>query len=431
MSRRTEGVLLVAAAALAWFGITLVELAGGGTPTSATTLTFLMVAVAFLSVHLAVRRFAPHATTLLLPPVALVAAIGLVEIRRLSPYRAGLQSWWLLIASGAAVLTLWALRRHGVTLLRRYRYLLMLVTTGLLLLPLLPSEGPLPIRGVEVNGSRLWIHLDLVVTTLSFQPGEVAKVAFVAFLAGYLADRQPALTGAHRRWGRVRIPEPRQLLPVLVVWLGSMLVLVFQRDLGASLLLFAVFVALLYAATGENGYLLAGALLMGGGAVASWQAFSHVQRRVEAWLTPFADYEGAGYQISQGLFALGTGSLSGSGPGLGRPDLIPNAITDFIFAAVAEELGFAGSVAVLAAYALMVAVAFGIALRARDLFRKLLAAGLGFALGMQTFLILGGVLRLVPLTGIALPFMSYGGSSLVGNFLLVALLLRVSHEERV
>jgi cell division protein FtsW (lipid II flippase) len=209
----------------------------------------------------------------------------------------------------------------------------------------------------------------------------------------------------------------------------SVLILVWQRDLGASLLLFTAFVLLLYAATGASGYLAAGGLLALVAGVSSYAAFDHVQRRVIAWLTPFEHYQDEGYQIAQGLFALGSGSLSGAGPGLGRPDLIPNASTDFIFAAVGEELGFAGSVAVLALFALVVAVGLGIAFRSRDTFRKLLAAGLTFVFAVQVFLIIGGILRLVPLTGITLPFMSYGGSALVGNLILVVLLIRISHEE--
>jgi cell division protein FtsW (lipid II flippase) len=216
---------------------------------------------------------------------------------------------------------------------------------------------------------------------------------------------------------------------LLVAWGGSVLILVWQRDLGASLLLFAGFVLLLYAATGASGYLVAGGLLALVAAVSSYLAFDHVQRRVIAWLAPFEHYQDEGYQIAQGLFAMGSGSLSGAGPGLGRPDLIPNASTDFIFAAVGEELGFAGSVAVLALFALVVAVGLGIAFRSRDTFRKLLAAGLTFIFAVQVFLIIGGILRLVPLTGITLPFMSYGGSALVGNLILVALLIRISHEE--
>ena len=306
------------------------------------------------------------------------------------------------------------LSRAGLGLLRRYRNTMLLVAIGLLLLPNLPSSGPLPIRGLTQGGSRLWVVLDLGFTELHFQPAEIAKVLFVAFLAAYLADRQAALTGAHRRLGPIRIPEPRQLVPLVAVWAGSLLILIYQRDLGASLLLFLTFAALLYAATGAAGYLVAGGLLAAGGGLAAWRLFDHVQRRVQAWLDPFADYADTGYQVAQGLFALGTGSLSGSGPGLGRPDLIPNAETDFIFAAVGEELGLAGSIAVLCCFALFLAAGFGIALRSRDRFRTLLAAGLTFVIGLQTFLIIGGVLRVLPLTGITLPFMSYGGSALIG-----------------
>lgn len=428
MSRNTEAFLLVGAAALAGLGVTLVNLAGGGTVDAQVGLTFVVFAAAFGAVHLTARRYAPRSTTNLLPAVALVAALGMVEIYRINPERAGLQRWWLLIGSAVGVVTLLWVSRTGLVVLRRFRNILLLASIGLLFLPILPSEGPLPIRGLEVNGSRLWIVVDLGIQ-LNFQPGELAKVMFIVFLAGYLADRQPALTGARRRIGWLTIPEPRQLVPLLIVWLGSLGVLVSQRDLGASLLLFAVFVSMLYAATGQGGFLTGGAVLALGGAWASWQIFDHVQRRATAWLFPFADFDDAGYQIAQGIFALSTGSLSGSGPGLGRPDLIPNAITDFVFAAVGEEFGFAGTVAVLAGYALIVATAFGIALRSRDRFRKLTAAGLGLVLGIQTFLIIGGVLRVVPLTGITLPFMSYGGSSLVGNFVVVALLLRISHEE--
>jgi len=187
----------------------------------------------------------------------------------------------------------------------------------------------------------------------------------------------------------------------------------------------------MYAATGRHTYLVVGASLFSVGAVAAWSAFSHVQTRLEAWLVPFEHYETTGYQISNGIFALASGSLSGTGLGLGRPSLIAFAPTDFIFAAVGEELGLVGSVLILAMYALIISVGMGIALRSRDLFRKLLAAGLTFTFGLQSLLIIGGIVRLFPLTGITLPFMSYGGSSLVANFVLIALLIRVSHEERV
>lgn len=430
MTRNVEAGLIVIASGLAGFGVALVDFAAGETVGAQVGLTFLVFLISFGGFHVALRGFAPDASPLLLPPVAILAAIGFMEVYRLAPERAGLQRWWLLIGAGASVALLATLSRIGLNTLRRYRNIMLLGAVLLLLLPNLPSSGPLPIRGLTQNGSRLWVVLDLRFTELHFQPAEIAKLLFVVFLAGYLADRQAALTGAHRRLGPIRVPEPRQLVPLVVVWAGSLLILIYQRDLGASMLLFVTFAALLYAATGAAGYLVAGAGLALGGGVATWMAFDHVQRRVEAWLRPFEDFADTGYQVAQGLFALGTGSLSGSGPGLGRPDLIPNASTDFIFAAVGEELGLAGSVAVLCCFALFLAAGFGVALRSRDRFRSLVAAGLTFVIGLQTFLIIGGVLRVLPLTGITLPFMSYGGSALVGNLLLLALLERASHEER-
>lgn len=420
---------MAAAALLAAFAVALVNFANGGSVDAQTGLTFLVFVLAFGTIFVSVRAFAPRATPLLLPPVVALVAIGFLEIYRLAPERAGLQRWWLLIAAGVAAVTLMLLGRGTTSILRRYRNLILLLSIGLLLLPNLPNDWGLPLRGLEVNGSRLWIVLDLRFTQMQFQPAELAKLGMVIFFAGYLADHQRALREAHRRIGPIRLPEPRQLIPLLLAWGGSIFILIWQRDLGASVLLFAGFVLLLYAATGTTGYLVAGGLMTITGAAAAAYLFDHVQRRVVAWLTPFEHYQDEGFQIAQGLFALGTGSLTGAGPGLGRPDLIPNASTDFIFAAVGEELGLAGTVAVLALFALVIAVGFGISFRSRDTFRKLLAAGLTFVMAVQVFLIVGGVLRLVPLTGITLPFMSYGGSALVGNMVLLALLLRISHEE--
>ena len=429
MTRDAEAVLILGAAALASFGITLVNFSREGSFDAQVALTFLVFTIAFGAVHIAVRRFAPDGSTALIPVIALVTVFGFIEIYRINPVRADLQRWWLLIGAALAVAVLVWMHRVGTDALRRYRNITLATAIGLMLLPMLPSDWGFPVRGLTVNGSRLWVEINVVFTSLNFQPGEIAKVAFVVFLAGYLADRRVALLEAKRKLGVLALPEPRQLVPLLVVWGATLAVMVGQRDLGASLLWFAVFVAMLYAATGQSSYLTGGLFLTLIGAIGSWRVFDHVQRRVTAWINPLGDFEDAGFQVAQGMFGLGTGSLSGSGPGLGRPDLIPNAITDFIFAAVGEEFGFAGTVAVLAAYALIVAIGFGIALRARDRFRKLLAAGLTLTFGIQTFLIIGGVLRVVPLTGITLPFMSYGGSSLVGNFVLIALLLRISHEE--
>lgn len=429
MTRRAELASVVAASVLATFGVTLVNFANGGGLDVHSGLTFIIFMMSFGGISLAVRLWAPKATPLLVPLVAGVAAIGFLQVYRLSLVRAGLQRWWLLIGAALAALVLWLLATHGTSVLRRYRNLILAISVGLLLLPNLPSDWRFPLKGLEVNGSRLWVTLDLGFTTVGFQPGELAKIGLVVFLAGYLADHMRALREAHRQIGPIRFPEPRQLIPLLAAWGVSLLILIGQRDLGASVLLFAGFVLLLYAATGTTGYLVVGGLLTVAGGFLAYLAFDHVQRRIVGWLAPFEHFQNEGYQIAQGLFALGSGSLAGAGPGLGRPDLIPNASTDFIFAAVGEELGFAGSVAVLAMYGLVVAVGLGIAFRSRDIFRKLLAAGLVFIFGVQVFLIVGGILRLLPLTGITLPFMSYGGSALVGNLILVALLLRISHEE--
>jgi cell division protein FtsW (lipid II flippase) len=429
MGRTSEGATIVAASLLAAFGVALVNFAQGGGVDAQTGLTFLVFLITFGTLYAAVRAFAPRATPLLIPPVVALVGIGFFEIYRLSPELAGLQRWWMLIAAAVASLVLFLLSKGTTSVLRRYRNVILIVTVGLLLLPNLPSGWGFPLKGLEVNGSRLWIVLDLGITQMQFQPAELAKLGMVIFFSAYLADHQKALREAHRRIGPIRLPEPRQLIPLILAWGGSIFILVWQRDLGASLLMFAGFVLLLYAATGSAGYLVAGGLMTLTGAAVAASMFDHVQRRMVAWLAPFEDYQDEGYQIAQGIFALGTGSLSGSGPGLGRPDLIPNAATDFIFAAVGEEIGFAGTVAVIAIYALVVAVGLGISFRSRDTFRKLLAAGLTFVMAVQVFLIVGGVLRIVPLTGITLPFMSYGGSALVGNLVLVAILLRISHEE--
>lgn len=427
MSRLTEAILVCLAAALAAVGAALAPLAADDLPTYDALLAPAVFLAAFGGLLLAVRRWAPRAARPLLPLAALLTAVGWVEVARVDRHLGRLQLWWLLVGAALAAATLFLLRRRGLGVLRRYRYLFLVTGLGLLLLPLLP--GGWPVRGVTINGSRLWVRLQAGDLSLSFQPGEAAKLLIVAFLASYLADRHRALTAMPRRLGPLSLPEPRQLLPVLLAFGVSFAVLIYQRDLGASLLLFVVFAAMLFAATGRYAYPAAALALLAGGGLAAYRYFGHVRVRVEAWLHPFADFAGSGYQVAQGLFALGSGGLTGTGLGAGRPDLIPAAATDFIFAALAEELGLAGGLAVVAAYALLAATGFGIALRARDPFRKLLAGGLTLTLVVQTVLILGGILRLLPLTGITLPFMSYGGSSLLANLVLIALLARVSHEE--
>ena len=430
MTRRAEAGLIVAACLLAAIGVAIVEFTQGNWLDAQVALTFLAFAAAFGGVYLAVIRWAPGASSLLLPLAAFLTAIGFIEIYRLDSHLAALQRWWLLVAAAAGALVLWALRDAGVSVLRRYRYVILAIGIGLLLLPLLPDSWL--VYGATVNGSRLWVRIDIpgASRVMSFQPGEVAKVLITIFLASYLAERAEAMSVVSRKIGPFEIPEPRHLGRVVVAAVAAFLVLVYQRDLGASLLLFGIFVGMLYIATGRSFYVVTGAALV---VIAGWTAlvsFDHVQRRIEAWLDPFGHFSEAGYQTVQGLFAMGSGALTGSGIGLGRPDLIPAAATDFIFAAVAEEMGLAGSLAVLTGFSLLIAVGFGIALRSRERFRKYLAGGLMLVIGLQAFIIIAGVLRLMPITGLTLPFMSYGGSSLVTNMAIIALLLRVSHEER-
>ncbi len=431
MTRRAEAGLIIAAALLAAIGVAIVEFTRGNWLDAQVALTFLAFAGSFGGVHLATVRWAPGASSLLLPMASFLTAVGFIEVYRLNTNLAALQRWSLLIAAAVGALILWLIRKTGVAVLRRYRYILLAIGIGFLLLPLLPDSWI--VHGATINGSRLWVRIDVPGTSriLSFQPGEIAKVLITVFLASYLAERAEAMSMVDRKIGPFKLPEPRHLGPVLVAAGAAFLVLIYQRDLGASLLLFGVFVTMLYVATGRSFYVVSGGVLVLVAGFLAYNTFDHVQRRIDAWLDPFAYSQDAGYQTVQGLYAMGSGALTGSGIGLGRPNLIPAAATDFIFAAVAEEMGLAGSLAVLAGFGLLLAVGFGIAIRSRDRFRKYMAGGLTIVLGLQAFIILAGVLRVLPITGLTLPFMSYGGSSLVANMVIVVLLLRISHEERL
>ncbi|RLE16464.1 MAG: FtsW/RodA/SpoVE family cell cycle protein [Actinobacteria bacterium] len=431
MTRRAETGLIIASALLAAIGVAIVEFTRGNWLNAQVALTFLAFAMSFGAMQFAITRWATGASSLLLPIASFLTSVGFIEIYRIDSDLAALQRWSLLIAAVSGAVLLWILRDSGCAVLRRYRYVILAIGVGFLLLPLLPDAWP--IHGSTVNGSRLWVRIDVPGTSrvLSFQPGELAKVLITVFLASYLAERADAMSVVDRKIGPFKFPEPRHLGPVLIAAGAAFLVLIYQRDLGASLLLFGIFIGMLYIATGRSFYVMVGTVLAVIAAFAAYSAFDHVQRRIEAWIDPFGHYSDAGYQTVQGLFAMGSGALTGSGIGLGRPDLIPAATTDFIFAAVAEEMGLAGSLAVLAGFGLLVAAGFGVALRSRDRFRKYLAGGLTIVIGLQAIIILGGVLRLLPITGLTLPFMSYGGSSLLANMVIIALLLRVSHEERL
>ncbi|CAB4739928.1 MAG: FtsW/RodA/SpoVE family cell cycle protein [Actinobacteria bacterium] len=382
-----------------------------------------MVVVLLIVAHVATRRLAPRADPLLLPIAALLNGIGYVFIARLSEDLGagskrlpGLQATWTLFGVTAYVATLLIVRH--VRDLDRYRYTLALIGVLLLLSPLAPGIG------VSVNGSRIWLR----VAGFSIQPGEFAKIALAIFFASYLVDKRELLRTGTYKFGPLMLPEPKHLAPVLVAWGGSLVVLILEKDLGSSLLFFAVFVVLVWIATERFAYLLIGGLLFGLGAYISYKSFGHVQTRVENWLDPWKDARGRGYQAIQAQFAFASGGLTGAGPGSGRPTLIPEVATDYQFAAIGEELGLLGSAAVLVSYLLMAGSGLRVAMRAAQPFEKLLATGLTALLSIQAFIIMGGVTRLIPLTGITLPFISYGGSSLLANYILLALLMRVSDE---
>jgi len=367
-----------------------------------------------LVAHLATRRFAPTADGVLLPVAGLLNGIGYVFIARLDEDLAALQAVWPAVGIAAYIGTLVVVRRTRD--LEQYRYTLMFIGIGLLLLPLVPGVGR------TINGARIWVSLGPV----SFQPGEFAKIILAIFFASYLVEKRELLGMASVRIGPLMLPDLKHFGPVLLAWGASLIVMFYERDLGSSLLFFAVFVVMLWIATERWSYLAVASLLFGAGAFVAWRAFSHVQVRVDNWLDPWRDVADTGFQTVQATFALAFGGITGTGPGLGSPGRIPAAETDFIFAAIGEELGLLGTTAVLVAFLLMVGTGLRIALRADSPFEKLLAAGLTAILGIQSFIIIGGVIRLVPLTGITLPFVSYGGSSLVANYVLLALLMRIA-----
>ena len=414
--RSTELGLVVLAVILAAGGYVLTALAKG-TELPADLAAFAVGAGALaIMAHLAVRRFAPRADGTLLGLAILLNGIGFVTIARLDPELARYQSLWTAVGVAAFVIVLRLVQR--IRDLERYRYTFALVGIASLLLSAVPGIGR------EINGARLWVQIG----PLNFQPGEAAKVTLVIFLAAYLVEKRELLSTPTWRVGPVMLPDPKHFAPLLLAWGSSILVMVREKDLGSSLLFFAVFLAMLYMATGRASYVGIGAGLFAGGATIAYQIFGHVQDRVTTWLDPWPLAQDQGFQLVQALFAFGSGGVAGTGLGLGSPGSIPNASTDFVFAAIGEELGLVGTTAVLVVYVLFVGVGFRVALRAEQPFLKLLAAGLTTMLGIQTFIILGGVSRLIPLTGITMPFVSYGGSSLLANFVILALLLRISDE---
>jgi cell division protein FtsW (lipid II flippase) len=385
------------------------------------TLAGLVVAA-----HVTVRFTAAYADPVLLPLVAALNGLGLAVIRRLDLVSgnafAGRQLIWMTVGVALFVVTLVFLRDHRV--LQRFTYTLGLSAILLLLLPLVPGLG------ATINGARIWIQL----LGFSFQPGEVAKVLLVVAFAGYLVLHRDALALAGRRVLFVDLPRGRDLGPILAMWLVSLGILVFQRDLGSSLLFFGLFLIMLYVATERPGWLVVGGTLFFGGAAVAYRLFGHVRDRVDIWLDPFAHYgpgtDDRAFQPVEAMFGMGWGGLLGRGFGDGSPDRVPYAESDFIVASIGEELGLTAVIAVILIYGFIVERALRAALVCRDGFGKLVCVGLAGVVAMQVFVVIGGVTRLIPLTGLTTPFLSYGGSSLVANWVIIALLLRISDQAR-
>jgi cell division protein FtsW (lipid II flippase) len=402
-----------------------------------------LLTVLFLGLHFVVRFTAPYADPVLIPAVALVNGLGVGFLRRLDLARAiankqpepgifagtgGRQLAWTLASLILAAVLLLVVRDHKVV--SRYAYTLGLVGIVLVMIP-----AVLPSSLSEVNGAKLWIRFG----SFTIQPGEFAKLALVCFFAYYLVRKREVLSLASRRFLGIDFPRGRDLGPVVTVWLLSLLVLVFEKDLGTALLYFGLFIVTVYVATERASWLIIGLLLFFGGVYVAYLLgssvggpFANFYDRASIWLDPFAPQyvTKEGYQLVQGLLGLGTGGLFGTGPGAGSPGLVPEVRTDFIFAGMGEEVGLFGLSALLVVYLLIVERGLRAALNVRDSFGKLVAGGLAFTLGLQIFVILGGITGLIPLTGQTTPFMSAGGSSLMANWLLIAMLLRISNAAR-
>ena len=364
--------------------------------------------------HVVVRLVAKGADGTLLPLAALLHGIGFVMITRLDDRLAGLQAGWSLVAVAVFVGTLVVIQRTND--LANRKWIFFVAGAFLLLLPMVPGVGS------TINGARIWVSIGPV----NFQPGEFAKLALAIFFAAYLAERRELIAAMTWKVGPLRLPEPRYILPIIVAWGFAVVVMVGERDLGSSLLFFTLFVVMMWVATEKVGYLVLGAVLFGGAAWFSWSQFTHVQTRVSNWIDPWEDPLDKGYQIIQSLYGLADGGLLGTGLGRGNPGQVPEAQNDFIFASIGEEFGLIGATSILLSYMLIVGAGLRTAMRTERTFEKLLATGLTTIVGIQAFIIIGGVLKVIPLTGITLPFVSYGGSSLIANYILLALLIRVS-----
>lgn len=414
--------LLLFAIAVGIAAVVIIDLTVTGKPTTTLLPMGAAFIVAILGLHITIRRIAPDADPLIMPIATMLNVVGIAMIYRISlvdddadPVR---QLLWSTIAVVAAIVVLLVIRKHMV--LFRYTYLTGLGAVILLLLPMLPGIGS------TINGARVWIRIG----EFSFQPGEIAKILLAIFFAGYLVRNRDSLAMVGKKVLGIRFPRARDLGPLLVFWLAAMSVLVFQRDLGTSLLYFGLFLSMLYLATGRIGWIVLGVgLFLVGGLVAS-QTLGYVKSRFVNWLDPFADAHGSSYQMVQGLFGLANGGMTGTGLGQGYPADTPLSFSDYIIPSLGEELGLIGLFVILAAYLLLVGRGLRIGFAGQDDFGKLLASGLAFTIALQVFIVVGGVTRVIPLTGLTAPFLAAGGSSLVSNWIIIALLILLSGSVR-
>lgn len=426
-NRNLEALMLLFAVGLNAFELAQIQLSILEVLTN--ELFFYWLPPAFLAfvIHMILRRRASEADPMILPIALVLNGLGIAMIYRLDLAEtaaggeelfAGRQIGWTVLAMVIAAVVIVYVPSH--LFLRRYVYLSMFIGIGLLLAP------SLPIIGRTINGASLWVAIG----PFTFQPGELAKIALTVFFAGYLVTRRESLAIVGRKIMGIRIPRARELGPILVIWGASLLVLVLQRDLGTSLLYFGLFIVLVYVATGRAIYVIVGMTMFITGALVAGRLMDYVAGRFDSWLNPFApenyDAIGGSYQLAQGLFGLAHGNLLGTGLGGGVPQLVPLAESDFIIASLGEELGLIGMFAILALYLLFVARGLRIGFNHPDDFSKLLATGLSFVIALQCFIVIGGVTRVVPLTGLTTPLLAAGGSSLLANWIIVGLLLRIS-----
>jgi peptidoglycan glycosyltransferase len=431
-TRRTELSLLAPILLLVPLGVLVTNIAQSDTAEIGPMAVAIAFVLLFGLAHFTLAWYGHRSDELLLPAVAAMGAVGVIMLNRLPQDLAGnaalnlgmvgTQLVWFGVGLGAMLLIAIGLRDDGF--LRHYKYSWGLAAALLLVVTFL--------FGTEINDARLWI----VVGPFGFQPSEAIKVMLVVFLAGYLAENRAVLAGASLRLGPLALPPLPYLAPMLIVFAAVMLVVVVSRDLGTALMFFGIFLTMLFVATGRRAYVLFGIILFVVGATVAYLIFPHVQVRIDAWLDPWADPSDSGYQAIQALYAFARGGLVGEGLGQGLPAIngqlpIPAVHTDMIFAAIGEELGLVGGVALLGLVAVVMARGLRIAIVARDDFSTMLAAGLTAGLVLQSLIIIGGNLKVVPLTGITLPFVSYGGSSLLASFVVVGLLLSISHRSAV